>query len=241
MAERWGDEVVKLSKTIETKVPTHPSISYREEEFHFTKLRVDYQNKVIRAVFANAFFKELVDAYMEEYKEGVRPRVTVAIINGELGIVGGSGRILLQSLDSFEGTKPIATHALLRLLQTTISGTFRRSKPPLREATAPTARSLPRPSGLASRSSTEAYSTSTTCRTSSKESRSVASSVKQARERLQSSYCLKPSLGTSWAFGSPAAPAGMTACIRIDFQPLGTLTAKSLGLISMFVQVCDRS
>ncbi len=86
-----GDDVVKLSKTIETKVPADPSIKYREEEFHFTNLRVDYQNKVIRAVFANAFFKELVDPYMEEYKDGVHPRVTVAIINGELGIVGGSG------------------------------------------------------------------------------------------------------------------------------------------------------
>ena len=73
------------------KVPEKLSIKYREEEFQFTNLRVDYKNKVIRAVFTKAFFKELVDFYMEEYKEGVRPRVTVALINGELGIVGGSG------------------------------------------------------------------------------------------------------------------------------------------------------
>jgi hypothetical protein len=86
-----GDEVVKLSKTLETKVPANPSIKFREEELHFTNLRVDYQNRVIRSVFASAFFKELVDAYMVEYKDGVHPRVTVAIINGELGIVGGSG------------------------------------------------------------------------------------------------------------------------------------------------------
>ncbi|MBY0585760.1 neutral/alkaline non-lysosomal ceramidase N-terminal domain-containing protein [bacterium] len=89
--KQLGADAVKLSQSLETKVPANPSIRFREEELHFTNLRVDYQNKVIRAVFANAFFKELVDPYMIEYKDGVRPRVTVAIINDELGVVGGSG------------------------------------------------------------------------------------------------------------------------------------------------------
>jgi len=86
-----GEEVIKIAKAMTTQAPKNPSIKYREEEFQFKNLRVDYKNRVIRAVFANAFFKELVDFYMEEYKDGVRPRVTVALINGELGIVGGSG------------------------------------------------------------------------------------------------------------------------------------------------------
>jgi hypothetical protein len=86
-----GGDVVELAKSLETKVPERPGIKYREEEFQFTNLRVDYKNPVIRRVFTGAFFKGLVDFYMEEYQEGVRPRVTVAILNGELGVVGGSG------------------------------------------------------------------------------------------------------------------------------------------------------
>lgn len=86
-----GEDVIAVAQSLETKVPEKPSIQYREEEFQFTNLRVDYKNKVIRRIFTGAFFKELVDFYMDEYADGVRPRVTVAIINGELGLVGGSG------------------------------------------------------------------------------------------------------------------------------------------------------
>ena len=40
-----------------------------------------------------AFFKDLVDAYIEEYSEGVRPVLTVAVINSELAVVGVSGEV----------------------------------------------------------------------------------------------------------------------------------------------------
>lgn len=86
-----GEDVIKVAQSLETKVPESPSIEYREERFLFTDLRVDYKNKIVRALFERAFFKELVDFYMEEYGGGLRPMLTVALINGELGIVGGSG------------------------------------------------------------------------------------------------------------------------------------------------------
>lgn len=86
-----GAEAVRLARSLKTAAPENPTLVVREEEFHFPDLRVDYKNPVIRRVFAGAFFKELVDAYMEEYADGVRPRITVALINGEVGLVGASG------------------------------------------------------------------------------------------------------------------------------------------------------
>lgn len=86
-----GGDVVKLARSLKTKVPENPNIKYREEDFHFPEMRVDYKNPVIRVLFNRAFFKELVDAYMDEYKDGVRPKITVALLNDEVGLVGGSG------------------------------------------------------------------------------------------------------------------------------------------------------
>jgi hypothetical protein len=86
-----GREVASIARSIETTVPKKPSIQVREEDFQFPNMRIDLNNGVIKAVYIRAFFKGLVDFFIEEYREGVRPHLTVAIINGELGIVGASG------------------------------------------------------------------------------------------------------------------------------------------------------
>lgn len=86
-----GDEVVALAKSLKPKVPENPNIKYREEDFHYPEMRVDYKNPLVRILFNRAFFKELVDAYMDEYKDGVHPKITVALLNDEVGLVGGSG------------------------------------------------------------------------------------------------------------------------------------------------------
>src|SRR5262249_57212680 len=38
-----------------------------------------------------AFFKELIDFYEREYREGIRPHLTTAILDGRIGFVGVSG------------------------------------------------------------------------------------------------------------------------------------------------------
>ena len=67
--------------------------SVREEDFHFPRstMRIDFTNPLVRGVFTRAFFKKLVDFYQEEYADGSKPHLTVALINGEIGLVGGSG------------------------------------------------------------------------------------------------------------------------------------------------------
>ena len=42
---------------------------------------------------ANPAFKGLVDAYVEEYSDGVRPQLSVAVLNGEVALVGVSGEV----------------------------------------------------------------------------------------------------------------------------------------------------
>lgn len=80
-----------MAREIETTVPKKPSIQVREEDFQFPDMRIDLNNGVIKAVYIRAFFKELVDFFTEEYKDGVRPHLTVALVNCELGLVGASG------------------------------------------------------------------------------------------------------------------------------------------------------
>ncbi|MED6334571.1 MAG: hypothetical protein VYE81_04165 [Planctomycetota bacterium] len=86
-----GDDVIELASSIETEAPAQPSILVREEDFHFEHARVDFGNALVQIAFVSAFFKELVDFYVEEYATGIRPHLTVALLNGEIGLVGASG------------------------------------------------------------------------------------------------------------------------------------------------------
>ena len=62
----------------------------REERLKFAS-RTDLSNPVTRAAYSIAFFPELVGNYAEEYADGVRPRLTVALMNGDIALVGVSG------------------------------------------------------------------------------------------------------------------------------------------------------
>jgi hypothetical protein len=64
----------------------------REEELRFG-MRINLEDPVTYLKYCVAFFKDLVDAYREEYREGVRPTLTVALVNGDLGVVGVSGEV----------------------------------------------------------------------------------------------------------------------------------------------------
>jgi hypothetical protein len=86
-----AEEVVRLSRTLEPAVPPAPSLAVRGEELVFERMRVDLKDPVTRLRYTLAFFKSLVDAYAEEYEQGVRPLLQVAVLNGEVGLVGVSG------------------------------------------------------------------------------------------------------------------------------------------------------
>ena len=88
--EALGSEVIKLATSLTTSEVAHPSLVVREERQKFAS-RTDLSNPVTRAAYAIAFFPELVGNYADEYTEGVRPRLTVALLNGDIALVGVSG------------------------------------------------------------------------------------------------------------------------------------------------------
>ena len=88
--EALGSEVGKLAMSLTTREVAQPSLVVREERFKFTS-RTDLSNPVTRAAYSVAFFPELVGNYADEYTEGIRPRLTVALLNGDVALVGVSG------------------------------------------------------------------------------------------------------------------------------------------------------
>lgn len=85
-----GGEVVRLAQSLQPAEVAKPSLKVREERFTFAS-RTNFNNPIIRGVYAVAFFPELIANFVDEYTDGIRPRLTVAVLNGELGFVGGSG------------------------------------------------------------------------------------------------------------------------------------------------------
>jgi hypothetical protein len=85
-----GREALAIAKTIRCKESKEATLAVKEEDFTF-KSRVDLGSAVLRRVMETAFFPKLVDFYEREYREGVRPYLTVALLDGRIGFVGVSG------------------------------------------------------------------------------------------------------------------------------------------------------
>jgi hypothetical protein len=85
-----GWQVLELARTIKPALGKNLTLQTRAEEFKFGK-RVDLGNPTIKAAYSAAFFPAIVSFYEREYREGVRPRLTVALLGGKVGLVGVSG------------------------------------------------------------------------------------------------------------------------------------------------------
>ncbi len=85
-----GDEAVALASGLKTEDPGAGSIQVREDRFKFAS-RVDFASPSVNAGYAKAFFPELIPNFLDEYADGVRPRLTVALLNGDIALVGVSG------------------------------------------------------------------------------------------------------------------------------------------------------
>jgi len=46
--------------------------------------------------YSVAFFPELIANFVDEYADGVRPRLTVALLNGDIAMVGASGEFFCE-------------------------------------------------------------------------------------------------------------------------------------------------
>src|SRR5439155_15150915 len=85
-----GRDVLALVAKLRCTVGKKTSLEAREEDFQF-KSRIDIGNAVVKTALTMAFYRDLIEFYEREYKEGVRPHLTVALLDGRIGLVGVSG------------------------------------------------------------------------------------------------------------------------------------------------------
>jgi hypothetical protein len=85
-----GREALALIKAIRCTAADKPTLQVREEDFQF-KSRLDLSKPLTRKLLSSAFFPELVAFYEREYRDGVRPHLTTALLDGRIGFVGVSG------------------------------------------------------------------------------------------------------------------------------------------------------
>ena len=90
-----GREVMKLASSLKPVIADKPSLEVKEDRFRFDS-RADLNNPLVRVAYSVAFFPELVANFIEEYADGVRPRLTVALLNGDIALVGASGEFFCQ-------------------------------------------------------------------------------------------------------------------------------------------------
>jgi hypothetical protein len=87
---KLGREVLELARAGRCAAAEKPTIEVREEAFSF-RCRMELGNPIVRAALGKAFFPGLISFYEREYRDGVRPHLTVALLDGRIGLVGVSG------------------------------------------------------------------------------------------------------------------------------------------------------
>jgi neutral ceramidase len=87
-----GKFVVEKSKAMKCEVADAKKLQTRERDFKFGS-RIDISNPLVYAAYALAFFPGIVNFYEREYREGVRPHMTAALLDDRIGFVGFSGEL----------------------------------------------------------------------------------------------------------------------------------------------------
>jgi hypothetical protein len=88
--QHLGREALGLAKSIHCSGSDTCTLQTAEEDFRFRN-RVDLSNPLIKEIYIKAFFRGIVDFYDQEYKDGNRPHLSVALLNDRIGFVGVSG------------------------------------------------------------------------------------------------------------------------------------------------------
>jgi hypothetical protein len=83
-------EAVKATEGAKWETVEHPSFKVKEDRLKFSS-RIDFSNPMVIGLYQKAFFPELIPNFVDEYKDGIRPRLTVVILNGDIALVGVSG------------------------------------------------------------------------------------------------------------------------------------------------------
>ena len=87
--QELGREVLALAKGIRCEA-IEPTLETRGEDFTF-KPRINVSNPLVRLALDQAFWPDLIAFYEREYRQGVKPHLTAALLGDGLGFVGVSG------------------------------------------------------------------------------------------------------------------------------------------------------
>jgi hypothetical protein len=86
-----GRAALEIAKSVHCESPEAATYVAAEDDFTFPA-RIDLGNPAISAMVASrAFFPALIASYEREYRTGVRPHLSTALIDGKIGLVGVSG------------------------------------------------------------------------------------------------------------------------------------------------------
>jgi hypothetical protein len=81
---------LELARTITPESSEKTTYAAAEDDLKFSA-RIDLRNPFVFEAMSRAFFPALVAFYEREYRDGVRPHLSTAVLNGEVGLVGVSG------------------------------------------------------------------------------------------------------------------------------------------------------
>lgn len=94
--EKFGamvaNEALALAKTIRCAGPAGDRLRMQEETLRFAA-RMDLKNPLMRMSLNAAFYPAFISFYDREYREGVRPTLSVALLDERIGFVGVSGEV----------------------------------------------------------------------------------------------------------------------------------------------------
>lgn len=93
--ELLGQHALSQLRTMETESVPDASIQVREERLTFAS-RTDFRNPLVQTAYSVAFFPELIANFVEEYQDGIRPRITVVLLDDQIALVGVSGEFFCQ-------------------------------------------------------------------------------------------------------------------------------------------------
>jgi hypothetical protein len=85
-----GREALDLARSVRCAEARQPLLKVTTEEFKFAG-RLNVSNPLVKTTLGNAFFPDLIGFYEREYRDGVRPQLTIALLDGRVGFVGVSG------------------------------------------------------------------------------------------------------------------------------------------------------
>lgn len=88
--ERLAEAVLKIIAGMKCENAKSTNLASHREEFRFAA-QVDVNNAFVRIALERAFFPELIGFFRKEYADGVRPTMTAAVLDGDIGFVGVSG------------------------------------------------------------------------------------------------------------------------------------------------------